>query len=186
MSHNVAACRVILQLLAPGSRGRSTCPFPNGLVTPGYISFPPLDDFCGIQFSASCVWPNWTHSELERSRDNFLHAKMDERRQRPASDLISIPATENCFTRRGCQGLSSPPLFSAAHFPGHCSGQFLRPAASRFLLSRFLLNDTGPSHKAPARLGSSGLSLLGAPGKWGKKKEKNSCLTYMLSGIASG
>jgi hypothetical protein len=40
------------------------------------------------------------------------------------------------------------------------------------------------SQKAPARLGSSGLSLLGAPGKWGKKKEKNSCLTYMLSGIA--
>ena len=32
-------------------------------------------------------------------------------------------------------------------------------------------NCTGPSHKAPARLGSSGLSLLGAPGKWGKKKE---------------
>src|SRR5258705_1174654 len=50
------------------------------------------------------------------------------------------------------------------------SGQFLRPAASRLLLSRFLLNGTGPSHKAPARLGSSGLSLRGAPGKWGKKK----------------
>jgi hypothetical protein len=46
-------------------------------------------------------------------------------------------------------------------------------------------NSTGPSHKAPGRLGSSGLSLLSAPGKWGKKKEKNSCLTYMLSGIAS-
>src|SRR6266576_1460116 len=46
-------------------------------------------------------------------------------------------------------------------------------------------NITGPSHKAPARLGSSGLSLLGAPGKWGRKKEKNSCLIYMLSGIAS-
>jgi hypothetical protein len=28
------------------------------------------------------------------------------------------------------------------------------------------------SHKAPARLGSSALSLLDAPGKWGKKKEK--------------
>src|SRR5437899_12609895 len=42
---------------------------------------------------------------------------------------------------------------------------------------------TGPSHKAATRLGSSGLSLLGAPGKWGKKKEKHSCLTYMLSGI---
>src|SRR5205807_6108661 len=42
-------------------------------------------------------------------------------------------------------------------------------------------NITGPSHKAPARLGSSGLSLLGAPGKWGKKKEKNSCLTYSVT-----
>src|SRR6266446_3086207 len=65
------------------------------------------------------------------------------------------------------------------------SGQFLRPAASRLLLSRFLPKGTGPSHKAPARLGSSGLSLLGAPRKWGKKKENNLCLTYMLSGIAS-
>src|ERR1700745_943345 len=42
-------------------------------------------------------------------------------------------------------------------------------------------NTTGPSHKAPARLGSSGLSLLSAPGKWGKKKEKNSCLTYSVT-----
>src|SRR5947208_14942324 len=41
-----------------------------------------------------------------------------------------------------------------------------------------------PSHKAAAHFGSSGLSLLCAPGKWGKKKEKNSCLIYMLSGIA--
>src|SRR5467141_3029945 len=69
------------------------------------------------------------------------------------------------------------PPFSATHFLGTASGQFLRPAASRLLLSRFLPNGTGPSHKAPARLGSSGLSLLAAPGKWGKKKEKNSCLT---------
>src|SRR5258708_16805763 len=45
-------------------------------------------------------------------------------------------------------------------------------------------NGTGSSHKASARLGSSGLSLLGAPGKWGKKKETFSCPTYMLSGIA--
>src|SRR5437016_8915264 len=63
-------------------------------------------------------------------------------------------------------------LFLPLIFPGTASGQFLRPAASRLLLSRFLPNHTGPSHKASARLGSSGLSLLGAPGKWGKKKEK--------------
>jgi single-strand DNA-binding protein len=31
-------------------------------------------------------------------------------------------------------------------------------------------NGTGSSHKAPARLGNSGLSLLGASGKWGKKR----------------
>src|SRR5205823_9553529 len=42
-------------------------------------------------------------------------------------------------------------------------------------------NHLGPSHKAATRFGSSGLSLLGAPGKWGKKKEKNSCLIYELS-----
>src|SRR5260370_35480584 len=68
-------------------------------------------------------------------------------------------------------------LFLPLIFLGTASGQFLRPAASRLLLSRFLPKGTGSSHKAPARLGSSGLSLLGAPRKWGKKKEKNSCLT---------
>src|SRR5260370_20024064 len=77
-------------------------------------------------------------------------------------------------------------LFLSHIFLGTASGQSLRPAASRLLLSRLLPNSTGPSHKAPARLGSSGLSLLGAPGKWGKKKENNSCLTYMLSGIGRG
>jgi hypothetical protein len=46
----------------------------------------------------------------------------------------------------------------------------MRPAASRVLLSRLLLNGTGPSHKAPARLGSSGLSLMSAPGKMGQEK----------------
>src|SRR5258707_15023472 len=61
-------------------------------------------------------------------------------------------------------------LFLPHIFLGTASGQFLRPAASRLLLSRFLPNGTGPSHKAPARLGSTGLSLLSAPGKWGKKK----------------
>src|SRR5437667_12870772 len=53
-------------------------------------------------------------------------------------------------------------LFLSRMFLGTASGQFPRPAASRLLLSRFLPNNTGPSHKAPARLGSSGLSLLGA------------------------
>jgi single stranded DNA-binding protein len=64
---------------------------------------------------------------------------------------------------------------------GTASGQLLRPAASRALLSRFLPNSIGPSHKAPTRLGSSGLSLLSAPGKWGKKKEKNSAMSYLNS-----
>jgi len=43
----------------------------------------------------------------------------------------------------------------------------------------------GPSDKAAARFGSRSHSLLCAPRKWGKKKEKiQLCLTYMLSGIA--
>ena len=46
------------------------------------------------------------------------------------------------------------------------------------------LNPMGPSHKAAARFGSRSHSLLCAPRKWGKKKEKiQLCLTYMLSGI---
>src|SRR5882724_11423302 len=32
-------------------------------------------------------------------------------------------------------------------------------------------NSLGPSQNAAARFGSRSLSLLGAPGKWGKKKE---------------
>ena len=52
-------------------------------------------------------------------------------------------------------------------FLGTASGQFLRPAASRLLLSQFLPNSTVPSQKAAARLGSRSLSLLGAPRKWG-------------------
>ncbi len=46
------------------------------------------------------------------------------------------------------------------------------------------LNPMGPSHKAAARFGSRSHSLLCAPRKWGKKKEKiQLCLTCMLSGI---
>jgi hypothetical protein len=48
-------------------------------------------------------------------------------------------------------------------------------------------NPVGPSHKAAARFGSRSHSLLGAPRKWGKKKEKiQLCLTYMLRGIGRG
>src|SRR5437763_15457172 len=83
--------------------------------------------------------------------------------------------------RRPCPLLllsSASSLFLPLLFLGTASGQFLRPAASRLLLSRFLPNGTGPSHKAPGRLGSSGLSLLGAPEKWGKKKE-NKFMSYL-------
>src|ERR1700682_410993 len=41
-------------------------------------------------------------------------------------------------------------------------------------------NVAGPSHKAPARLGSSGLALLGASRKWGRKKGKNK-MSYLNS-----
>src|SRR5260221_12655605 len=77
--------------------------------------------------------------------------------------------------------ISGAALFLPSIFLGTASGQFLRPAASRLLLSRFLPNGTGPSHKAAALLGSSGLSLLGAPGKWGKKKEKIHVLSQLSS-----
>jgi hypothetical protein len=54
-----------------------------------------------------------------------------------------------------------------------------------FCFPRFSLNPMGPSHKAAARFGSESHSLLCAPRKRGKKKEKiQLCLTYMLSGIA--
>jgi len=98
----------------------------------------------------------------------------------PPLPLIARPTARRSLIDR------TSPFFCLPFSWALASGQFLRPAASRLLLSRFLPNRTGPSHKAPARLGSSGLSLLSAPGKWGKKKEKISCLTYMLSGIASG
>ena len=68
-------------------------------------------------------------------------------------------------------------LFLPRIFLGTASGQI--PAPGSFAGSAFSVppKHTGPYHKAPARLGSSGLSLLIAPGKWGKKKEKNSCRT---------
>jgi len=46
-------------------------------------------------------------------------------------------------------------------------------------------NIVGPSHKAAARWKQKP-SFLGAPGKWGRKRRFTKCLTYMLSGIASG
>src|SRR5258708_29443145 len=78
--------------------------------------------------------------------------------------------------------------FSATHFHGHCFR--LIPASCSFASSAFPvppLHHWVPSDKAAARLGSRSHSLLGAPRKWGKKKEKiQLCLTYMLSGIAFG
>ncbi len=70
-------------------------------------------------------------------------------------------------------------------------GRFgLIPASGSFVSSAFPvppLPHWVPSDKAATRFGSSSHSLLGAPRKWGKKKEKiQLCLTYMLSGIASG
>jgi len=89
---------------------------------------------------------------------------------------ISFPASApSILTAFGKLAFFLPRIFL-----GTASGQFLRPAASRLLLSRFLPKRTGPSHKAPARLRSRGLSLLGAPGKWGKKKEKNSTMSYLI------
>src|SRR6267154_1096454 len=82
---------------------------------------------------------------------------------------------------------SSRPPFSAVHFPGHCFG--LIPGPGSFASSAFPvppeLHHWVPSDKAAARFGSRSHSLLGAPRKWGKKREKiQLCLTYMLSRIA--
>src|SRR4029077_18557883 len=78
--------------------------------------------------------------------------------------------------------------FSDAHFSGHCFR--LIPASCSFASSAFPvppLPHWVPSHKAAALFGSRSHSLLGAPRKWGKKKEKiQSWLTYMLSGIGRG
>ena len=69
--------------------------------------------------------------------------------------------------------------FSATHFLGHCFG--LIPASCSFASSAFPvppLHHWVPSDKAAARFGSRSHSLLGAPRKWGKKKEKiQLCLT---------
>jgi len=72
--------------------------------------------------------------------------------------------------------------FSATHFLGHCFG--LIPASGSFAASAFPvppLHHWVPSDKAAARFGSRSHSLLGAPRKWGKKKEKiQLCLTSTL------
>jgi len=58
-----------------------------------------------------------------------------------------------------------------------------RPDASEMAKPSFKShNFLGPSHKAAARFGSRSHSLLGAPRKWGKKKEKiQSCLTNSIT-----
>ena len=61
--------------------------------------------------------------------------------------------------------------FSAAHFLGTASGQFLRPAASRVLLSRFLLNSTGPPIKHPLALGAAA-SRFRVPQENGARKRR--------------
>src|SRR6266850_852693 len=72
--------------------------------------------------------------------------------------------------------------FSATHFLGHCFG--LIPASGSFAASAFPVPPStrlDPSHKAAARFGSRSHSLLCAPRKWGKKKEKiQLCLTSTL------
>src|SRR6185437_570938 len=69
-----------------------------------------------------------------------------------------------------CPGLRCDFSFSAAHFLGTASGLFLRPAASRLLLSRFLAEDQGvPPGMQPLALEAVALAL-GCPRKWGRKR----------------
>jgi hypothetical protein len=155
MSHNVAACRALPQLLRPGSDGSSTT-FSYGLVTSGRISFPLPDDFCGSGFRPLSVVQLAALGVRTQARQ-FL-ACQDGR-------TAAVAAKRSNFSS-GYRELLLPigvAKVSVALF-------FCRT----FSWARLRANS---SHKAPARLGSSGLSLLSAPGKWGKKKEKNSCLT---------
>ena len=64
-----------------------------------------------------------------------------------------------------------PPFF-AARFPEPASGQFLRPAASRLLLSRYLPSSTSPWEQQP--LASR------CAGNWCKKKETNAGPIHMV------
>ena len=102
--------------------------------------------------------------------------------------IFSVPLyVLTCLGRYRTDLLSSAGRpFSATHFLGHCFG--LIPASGSFASSTFPvppLPHWVPSDKAATRFGSRSHSLLGAPRKWGKKKEKiQLCLTYMLSGIA--
>jgi len=100
-------------------------------------------------------------------------------------DSFFPPWLLTCITS-SCRLLLSPVShpFSATHFPGTASGSHSCVRQLRgFCFPGSSLNPMGPSHKAAARFGS--LSLLCAPRKWGKKKEKiQLSLTYMLSGIA--
>jgi len=141
------------------------------------------DRKCPRPSSATSIGLRWRNSNRPhrahlpqpsgaRRRSGHSNRDLSRTRSDGVRQLLSLCSGLAVHVRRLTSLRSSQfsrPAFSAAHFLDTASGQFLRPAASRFVLFRFLPNSTGPSHKAPARLGSSGLSLLGAPEKWGEK-----------------
>jgi hypothetical protein len=63
-------------------------------------------------------------------------------------------------------------LFLPLLFLGTASGEFLRPAGSRLLLSRFLPRNLGSLPECSRSPWEQWPSLWGAPGKWGKKRRK--------------
>jgi hypothetical protein len=116
--------------------------------------------------------------EMEPQGEKCFAASRDETNRTPEQDHSQITgARPTTWAECREKSISAPsrgegvsldiPLYRTA------SGQFLRPAASRLLLSRFLPNSAVPSQNAAARLGSSSHSLLGAPGKWGRNGETN-------------
>jgi single stranded DNA-binding protein len=69
--------------------------------------------------------------------------------------------------------------FSPFLFLGTASGSFLRPAASRLLLSRFLPENMGSLPECSRSLWKQKPSLLGASGKRGKKRRNK--MSYLNS-----
>jgi hypothetical protein len=89
-----------------------------------------------------------------------LRAHMSRPIPHPSSQFSRPPFFCHSFSRALLRANSCVPQLRVFCFPGSS------------------LNPMGPSHKAAARFGSRSHSLLCAPRKWGKKKEKiQLCLT---------
>jgi hypothetical protein len=106
-----------------------------------------------------------------------------------ASDIHPFSALTwlRCLDPRAILTESRTWAFSATHFPGHCFR--LIPASCSFASSAFPVPPQElwvPSHKAAARFGSRSPRFWVPQENGARKRRFKKCLTYMLSGIASG